>query len=92
MDVLGHARTVNLHFNQRMLYSHATAPSNEITETILSQISQSNSNLAVKSCSRGLNEDRRILQALLYISQGDFDSCCFLASIQNQHSSNMLDN
>lgn len=76
LDVLGHAHSVNLHFNQRMLYAHATAPSNEITEAILSQTSPSNSKLAVQSCKRALNEDRRILQALLYISQGEFDSYC----------------
>ena len=77
LDILKHARTVNLRFNQRMLYAHATAPSKEITNAILDQIMSSSSiNNQPTSCSRGMKEDRRILQALLYISQGDSDSQC----------------
>ena len=81
LNILNHARTVNLHFNQRMLYAHATAPSKEITNAILDQIMSPSSinnqpTAPVTSCSRGMKEDRRILQALLYISQGDSDNQC----------------
>ena len=81
LDILNHARTVNLHFNQRMLYAHAIAPSKEITNAILNQIMSPSSinnqpTAPVASCSRGMKEDRRILQALLYISQGDSDNQC----------------
>ena len=77
LNTLNHARTVNLQFNQRMLYAHATAPSKEITNAILDQIMSSSSiNNQPTSCSRGMKEDRRILQALLYISQGDSINQC----------------